>query len=73
MVKKHLKEAKNKITQFEQREHATQTALEEVKRELEAQKATAAELKRSVQHGSKMQLKVALMDMARRLGLETLA
>ncbi|KAI6785295.1 uncharacterized protein J7T54_006937 [Emericellopsis cladophorae] len=73
MIKRRLKEAENKITQFEQREHATQTALEEVKRELEAQKATAAELKRSVQHGSKMQLRVALMDMARRLGVETLA
>ncbi|KAG9259090.1 uncharacterized protein F5Z01DRAFT_24642 [Emericellopsis atlantica] len=73
MVKRRLKEAENKITQSEQREHATQTALEEIKRELEAQKATAAELKRSVQHGSKMQLRVALMDMARRLGVETLA
>jgi hypothetical protein len=45
--------------------------LEELKRELEAQKANAIELKRTVQHRSKMQLRVALMDMARRLGVQT--
>ena len=72
IIKRRLKEAEKKIAQAEEREEKLQTMLEELKCELETQKANAAELKRTVHHGSKMQLRVALMDMARRLGVETM-